>query len=202
MAILDILDPVVQFLNGFGLIGLIILIFTEAIINPIPPETLFFPMLIADGTLTGSIFLGLVATITSVLGAIVGYWIGERAGRPLIDRFSSEKTVRRLEVLTERYGASGIFIAAVSPIPYKVFAWIAGMGKMDLRLFIIAGILGRGIRFGIPAIAIGAYGEEILASLNVWTFSIIAIIGAVLIIPLFRWWEGLLDENEEVNLSD
>ncbi|MEE3029773.1 MAG: YqaA family protein [Candidatus Thermoplasmatota archaeon] len=202
MEILEYFEPVVQFLDGFGLIGLIILIFTEAIINPIPPETLFLPMVITDGSVPGSLFLALIATISSVLGAIVGYWVGHKAGRPLIDRFSSEKTIQRLEALTERYGSSGIFIAAVSPIPYKVFAWIAGMGKMDLRLFIIAGILGRGVRFGVPAMAIGAYGEEILASLNVWTFSIIAIIGAILIIPLFRWWEGLLDEKEEENVAD
>ena len=202
MEILGYFEPVVQFLDGFGLIGLIILIFTEAIINPIPPETLFWPMLISNGTVSGSLFLGLLATIFSVLGAIVGYWVGHKAGRPLVDRFSSEKTIRRLEALTERYGSSGIFIAAVSPIPYKVFAWIAGMGKMDLRLFIIAGILGRGVRFGIPAVAIGAYGEEIIASLNVWTFSFIAIIGAIMIIPLFKWWEGLLDEKEVENLAD
>ena len=202
MEILGYFEPVVQFLDGFGLIGLIILIFTEAIINPIPPETLFWPMLISNGTVSGSLFLGLIATIFSVLGAIVGYWVGHKAGRPLVDRFSSEKTIRRLEALTERYGSSGIFIAAVSPIPYKVFAWIAGMGKMDLRLFIIAGILGRGVRFGIPAVAIGAYGEEIIASLNVWTFSFIAIIGAIMIIPLFKWWEGLLDEKEVENPAD
>ncbi len=196
------LDPVVQFLDGFGLIGLSILLFSEAIINPIPPETLFWPMLIADGTLYGSLILTLVATSSSVLGAIIGYWIGIRGGRPLIERFASQKTVRRLEVLTERYGAGGIFIAAVSPIPYKVFGWLAGMGKMDLRLFIGAGILGRGVRFGVPAMAIGVYGEEILEALNIWTFSAIAIIGAIVVIPLFQWWEGLLDENEEANLSD
>jgi len=202
MGLLSMFDPVVQFLDGFGLIGLSILLFTEAIINPIPPETLFWPMLIADGTFYGSLVLTIVATSSSVLGAIIGYWIGVRGGRPLIERFASQNTVRRLEVLTERYGAGGIFIAAVSPIPYKVFGWLAGMGKMDLRLFIGAGILGRGVRFGVPAMAIGAYGEEILSALNIWTFSAIAIIGAIVVIPLFRWWEGLLDENEEANLSD
>ncbi|HJM66124.1 MAG TPA: VTT domain-containing protein [Candidatus Thalassarchaeaceae archaeon] len=202
MGLLSMFDPVVQFLDGFGLIGLSILLFTEAIINPIPPETLFWPMLIADGTFYGSLVLTIVATSSSVLGAIIGYWIGVRGGRPLIERFASQNTVRRLEVLTERYGAGGIFIAAVSPIPYKVFGWLAGMGKMDLRLFIGAGILGRGVRFGVPAMAIGAYGEEILSALNIWTFSAIAIIGAIVVIPLFRWWEGLLDENDEANLSD
>ena len=102
MEILGYFEPVVQFLDGFGLIGLIILIFTEAIINPIPPETLFWPMLISNGTVSGSLFLGLLATIFSVLGAIVGYWVGDKAGRPLVDRFSSEKTIRRLEALTEK----------------------------------------------------------------------------------------------------
>ena len=202
MEALEIFDPVVQFLDGFGLLGLAILLFTEAIINPIPPETLFWPMLIADGTMYGSLILTLVATSSSVTGAIIGYTIGIRAGRPLIERFASDNTIRRLEVLTERYGAGGIFIAAVSPIPYKVFGWIAGMGKMDLRLFIAAGILGRGVRFGVPAMAIGVYGEEILEALNLWTFSAIAIFGAIAIIPLFRWWEGLLDENQDKNLAD
>jgi undecaprenyl-diphosphatase len=202
MGLLNMFDPVVQFLDGFGLIGLSILLFSEAIINPIPPETLFWPMLIADGTFYGSFVLTIIATSSSVLGAIIGYWIGIRGGRPLIERFASQNTVRRLEVLTERYGAGGIFIAAVSPIPYKVFGWLAGMGKMDLRLFIGAGILGRGVRFGVPAMAIGVYGEEILGALNIWTFSALAIIGTIVIIPLFRWWEGLLDENEEANLSD
>tara|TARA_B100000287_G_scaffold85655_1_gene78242 strand:+ start:1546 stop:2154 length:609 start_codon:yes stop_codon:yes gene_type:complete len=202
MGILSILDPVVQFLNGFGLIGLAILVFSEAIINPIPPETLFWPMLVADQTLYGSFLLTIIATSSSVAGAVVGYWIGVRAGKPLIERFASKDTIQRLEVLTVRYGSGGIFIAAVSPIPYKVFGWIAGMGNMDLRLFIAAGILGRGVRFGVPAMAIGVYGEEILSSLNIWTFSAIAIIGTIVVIPLFRWWEGLLDENLDVNLSD
>ena len=202
MEILSFLDPVVQFLDGFGLIGLAILIFSEAIINPIPPETLFWPMLIADQTLYGSLLLTIVATSSSVAGAVVGYWIGVHAGKPLIERFASNDTIRRLEVLTERYGAGGIFIAAVSPIPYKVFGWIAGMGDMDIRLFIAAGILGRGVRFGVPAMAIGVYGEEILSALNIWTFSAIAIIGTIIVIPLFRWWEGLLDENLDANPSD
>ena len=67
MEILEYFEPMVQFLDGFGLIGLIILIFTEAIINPTPPETLFLPMVITDGTVPGSLFLALIATIASCL---------------------------------------------------------------------------------------------------------------------------------------
>ena len=42
-----------------------------------------------------------------------------------------------------------MFIAAVSPLPYKVFGWIAGASDMKLRPFILAGIFGRGLRFGL-----------------------------------------------------
>ena len=43
--------------------------------------------------------------------------------------------------------------------PYKVFGWVAGMGEMDKRSFIVAGLFGRGLRFGLEALLIGIYGK-------------------------------------------
>ena len=48
--------------------------------------------------------------------------------------------------LTLKYGSFGIFIAAFSPIPYKVFGWVAGMGEMEKKPFLLAGLCGRGVR--------------------------------------------------------
>ena len=114
----------------------------------------------------------------------------------LLDRFVSNSTIARLNVLVERYGSAGIFIAAVSPIPYKALAWVAGAGKMDLRLFIASGIFGRGLRFGIPGALLGLYGDKMLESLNWMTFSFASIVGLIIVIPAARWWKGLLDEEE------
>ena len=61
-------------------------------------------------------------------------------------RFGQEKHLAKLEYLTANYGTLGIFIAAFSPIPYKVFGWMAGMGDMAKRPFIVAGLAGRGLR--------------------------------------------------------
>jgi len=105
-----------------------------------------------------------------------------------------------LNILVERYGAAGIFIAAVSPIPYKALAWIAGAGRMDLRLFVAAGIIGRGLRFGIPGALLGIYGESMKSSMTglegALIFSLAALCGLILIIPAARWWKNLLDEEE------
>ena len=178
-------------MDGFGLLGLALLTFTEAIIQPIPPDILTLPMFLSAAGPDDVLMIWLVATSTSVAGALVGYLIGSRAGRWALDRHAPEAAVRRIDALVERYGLFGVFIAAVSPIPYKVFAWVAGMGEMDLRAFIGASILGRGLRFGIQAVAIGLYGNAVIASLTPLNFLLVSIVGAALLIPLHRWWVGL-----------
>ena len=135
-----------------------------------------------------------VAVLSSVLGAVVGYAIGMYAGGWVLERLVPEPTIRRLNVLMERYGAAGIFIAAVSPIPYKALAWIAGAGRMDLRVFIAAGIFGRSLRFGIPGFLLGSYGESMVQSLNWVNFSLVSIVGLIVVIPVAKWWNSLLEE--------
>ena len=134
----------------------------------------------------------LVATLSSVLGAVGGYGIGVYAGRPLLERFASRQTVGRLENLTVRYGSVGIFLAAVSPIPYKALAWAAGAGRMDLRLFIVAGLFGRGIRFGLEGLVLGLWGDEFLSLIeNPMAWLVGGLAGLALFIPFAKWWANL-----------
>ena len=71
---------------------------------------------------------------------------------------------------------------------------------MDLRLFVAAGIVGRGLRFGIPGALLGIYGESMKSSMTgfegAMVFSLASIIGLIIVIPAARWWKGLLDEEE------
>ena len=154
-------DTVLEAFDVFGPASLFVLSFTEAIVQPIPPDLLYIPMLAnAMGNAPLVVWLWLVVTVSSVLGSLVGYWIGQRWGTSLMHRFGQERHLVKLEHLTERYGALGIFIAAFSPIPYKVLGWMAGMGHMAKRPFVLAGLLGRGLRFGLEAVLIGLYGAK------------------------------------------
>ena len=113
----------------------------------------------------------------------------------------AERHLEKIEALTIRYGTIGTFIAAFSPIPYKVFGWAAGMGEMKMKPFVIAGLLGRGLRFGLEALLIGIYGQKALDAIW-WLLDREVLIGAVLIVTIvvswlgIRWWNGLtVDPN-------
>lgn len=187
----DYFQPFVDWADGFGLIGLALVSATEAAFQPIPPDVLVIPMVIEADSILGISLIVIVATLSSVLGAFFGYGIGYYGGIPVLERFVSDSNINRLNFLIEKYGSAGVFIAAISPIPYKALAWIAGAGRMDLRLFALAGIFGRGIRFGSVGFLLGVYGESVQSSLNWFNFTLISIFCIIFFIPLMRWWNSI-----------
>ena len=183
-------EVILDFFESFGPLALALLSFTEAIIQPIPPDVLFLPMAYDASDNEGLlIWLWLVVTLSSVLGAIIGHALGKRYGTKLIDKFGKPHHRQQLEKLFERYGTLGMFIAAVSPLPYKVFGWIAGASDMKLRPFILAGIVGRGLRFGLEALFIFLYGESAMRAVE-WILDRELLMGIILIFTLgtIVWW--------------
>jgi len=190
-------DSVLDAFDVFGPASLFVLSFTEAIVQPIPPDLLYIPMLVnAMGNTPLVVWLWLVVTVASVLGSLVGYWIGQRWGTSLMHRFGQERHLVKLEYLTEQYGALGMFIAAFSPIPYKVLGWVAGMGHMAKRPFVLAGLLGRSLRFGMEALLIGLYGDRALDVImwfldNEILLAVLCVVCIVVLYTVWQWWSSL-----------
>lgn len=194
-------DTILDFFDVFGPASLAVLSFTESIIQPVPPDLLYLPMLYdAMGDIPLVMWLFLVVTLSSVAGSYIGYLIGQKWGRDVLDRFAKPKHVAKLEALTIKYGNLGIFIAAFSPIPYKVFGWVAGMGEMNKKAFLIAGLLGRSLRFGLEAILVGVYGQKALDAMFTFLDNEI-LIGVVMIVSCaalwfsWSWWSNLSVEE-------
>jgi len=133
--------------------------FLESTISPIPPDPLLIPMSVIQPSL--AIWFGVIATVSSVLGAIVGYWLGGRFGRPLLHRFVSPERVKSAESMFDKYGTWAILIAAVTPVPYKVFTILAGILRLDMKRFILASLIGRGARFLSLGLLLFLFGEDI-----------------------------------------
>ena len=193
----DLFQPFIEWADGIGLLGLALVSASEAAFQPIPPDVLVIPMVVEADSLFSISMIVLVATLSSVFGAFIGYAIGYYGGIPILEKFVSQANINRLNTLTKKYGTAGVFLAAVSPIPYKALAWIAGAGRMDIRLFALAGIFGRGIRFGSVGFLIGVYGESMKSSLTWQNFTLMSILCIILIIPLINWWNALNIEESE-----
>jgi len=188
----QITDSVVSWGSGFGLAGLAVVAATEAALQPVPPDLLVIPMSLESSNEFELLAIFLVATLSSVIGSLGGYGIGLYAGRPAIEKFAKPSLSRKLDELIARYGDAGVFIAAVSPIPYKLLAWTAGAGRMNLRTFLSAGIIGRGIRFGLEVVVVGYWGDEFVQLLEEPIFWILmGLFSIVAFIPLNNWWSGL-----------
>ena len=195
----QIIDTTVNWADNWGLIGLAVVSASEAMFQPAPPDLLVIPMALnSNGSISEIIAIVLVATIFSVLGSLGGYAIGMYAGRPFLEKFVKSDTISRLDNIFLKYGTMGVFIAAISPIPYKAFAWAAGSGKMNLNLFIFAGLLGRGIRFGLEGFLLGFYGDEFSDLLyNHFFWLAGGILATIFFIPLNGWWNSLIQNNTD-----
>ena len=193
----QIIDATVNWADNWGLVGLAVVSASEAMFQPAPPDLLVIPMALnSNGSISEIIAIVLVATIFSVLGSLGGYAIGMYAGRPFLEKFVKSDTISRLDNIFLKYGTMGVFIAAISPIPYKAFAWAAGSGKMNLNLFIFAGILGRGIRFGLEGFLLGFYGDEFSDLMyNHFFWLAGGILATIFFIPLSMWWNSLIQNN-------
>jgi membrane protein YqaA with SNARE-associated domain len=135
----------------------------ESSIFPIPPDVLLIPMVLADRQRAW--FYAGLCTVTSVLGGLIGYFIGlmlfEAVGRPLIEFYGYAAKFHEFAAQYNEWGAWIVFFAGVTPFPYKVITIASGVTQLDLVVFTIASVLARGLRFFAVAGLLYAFGPPI-----------------------------------------
>jgi len=127
--------------------------FSESIFWPIPVDVMLAPMALKNRN-KAWFFAGL-ATLFSVLGAMVGYalglWAFEPLVAPLIQAVGYQHHFDSVQHWFEQYGIWIVFVAGFSPIPYKVITICAGLLSMAFLPFIIISLVARAMRFYLVA---------------------------------------------------
>lgn len=171
---------------SFGAVGLFLLAFIESVFFPIPPDVVLIPLSLSQPSF--ALFYAAVATIGSVAGAGVGYWIGYRGGRPALERMVSEQNISRVERYYEEYGILAVGIAGFTPVPYKVFTLSSGAFSLDVKGFLAVSVISRGARFFLEAALLMLYGETIVSFLES-LFGAITLVVAVLAAAAYVMWK-------------
>lgn len=140
-------------LSGSGaLIVLAIVLFAECGLLVgffLPGDTLLFAagISIATGRITTPLAAFLVvAPLAAILGNLVGYVIGYRAGPMVFDRPNSRlfrpEYVTRSHAFFERYGSWTVIIGRFVPIVRTVATVMAGVGRMRFSLYVLYSVIG------------------------------------------------------------
>ncbi len=166
---MDFLRELVAWTTGwadspFGAVALFAIALAESSFFPVPPDVLMIPLALGDTA--QALFFAAVATAGSTVGGILGYFIGAKGGRPLLQRFFKPDKVAMVQNQYRRHDVWAVGLAGFTPIPYKLFSISAGVFGLDLKRFILASTLGRGGRFFLVGLTIILFGESVKAFLE------------------------------------
>ena len=143
--------------------------FTESSCFLIPPDVMLAPMTLAKPEKAW--FYAGLTTITSVLGGLLGYFIGSFAFQfiePWLISLHYIDSFHIAETWFEQWGFWAILLAGFTPIPYKVFTIASGTLGMALIPFIVGSAIGRGARFFLVAGLMRWGGEKLESKLHSW----------------------------------
>ncbi|MBA2691413.1 MAG: DedA family protein [Rubrobacter sp.] len=150
--------------SPYALLALFVLTFWESSFFPIPTDPLLIAM--AVGNPANALLFATICTVASVSGAALGYGIGKWGGRPLVERFFSQKKILTAENLYQKYDVWAVGAAALTPIPYKVFTITAGVAHLNFWRFMLVSVVARGGRFFALAGAIYIFGPAIQTAID------------------------------------
>ena len=143
--------------------ALIAVSFAESSFFPIPGDVLMIPMMLAAPRKAWRI--AAIATISSVLGGLLGYAIGywgfNVIGRPILEFYHAMHRYDALKAGFDQWGAWIIIIKGLTPIPYKLVTIAAGVTHFDLMTFVAASIISRSIRFFFLAALLWWFGPAV-----------------------------------------
>jgi len=141
-------------LNSFGYLGifLISLISTSTIFLPAP---LYLIIVAASAIGMNPFLVAFFSAIGMAIGELTSYFIG-LGGNKLLEE-KHKKGVKKFERLFKKYGFVAIVITAFIPFPFDIVGISAGLGRYEIKKFLLAVFIGRFFK----AILLAYLGYEI-----------------------------------------
>ncbi|HEV7905767.1 MAG TPA: VTT domain-containing protein [Pyrinomonadaceae bacterium] len=179
------LTSVSQYLIAYGPFGLFGIALLDSALIPLPGGPDAVLILLATARPAWVPIYVVAATLGSVIGCVIFYYISRRAGRSALKRFSPHRQARVKELI-DRYDVLSVLISSIlpPPFPFKLFIATAGVFRFSVVRFALAVAAGRAFRYTLVGYLAAHYGEharELLAQY----YPYIGLGLAVLIVAVF-----------------
>jgi membrane protein DedA with SNARE-associated domain len=182
-----------ELIRDYGAWIVFLLVFLESIGLPLPGEAILVSAAIFAGTThnLSIAFVLLSAAVGAMLGSIIGFWIGDRYGYPLLLRYGSyigltEARIKIAQYLFRRQGVMVVLIARFVAVLRSVVGFIAGANRMPFAPFMIAngaGAVAWALFYGLGAYLLGKGIEEFARPVAIT----LAVLGVIVVIGMIRY---------------
>lgn len=127
----------------------------------------------------------------AVLGSLPLFALGRRGGQALLDRrFAGPRTATALRWYARSASGTILVTAALPPpLPFKIFAVLAGATGLPVWRFALALAIGRGLRHGLEGLLAALYGEWAIGAFERHGLALAAVVAALaLLAATVAWW--------------
>ena len=167
---------------------LAVVAFSESSFFPIPPDVMLIPMVLAKPNAWWRI--ALTCTLFSVIGGIAAYFVGfflfQLVALPLLEFYNYQNKILEFNEMYHNWGGWVVFLAGLTPFPYKIITIASGMTQLNLALFIALSVLSRGLRFFAVSVLLYHFGDRIRALLEKY-FGLITLLAGSGVLLIYVW---------------
>lgn len=195
---------IIDLMSQFGYFGVFFLIFVENIFPPIPSEVILafggFATTVPEYNMT---VFGVIiaATLGSVIGAVLLYWVGYKFNVEVIERFVAKwghllrlkvEDIEKAGKWFEKHGIAAVFFCRMVPVLRSLISIPAGMAEMKFRTFLLYTVLGTliwNIILVYAGAALGANWRSILSILGTYqdlTIVVLVLVAVAAVIWIVR----------------
>jgi membrane protein DedA with SNARE-associated domain len=189
-----IVETARQYLQTYGYWAVLFALLGENAGLPLPGETILIlaSFLAFQGHHLKLPWVILVGIGACTMGDNIGYWIGRRGGRPLLEKWKHffhirDETIKAGEEFLQRRGSVAIFLARFIAGMRIVAGPLAGVLRMEWKRFLLANALGAAAWVTVIAGAGYFFGSEYAALAGVVKQAELVILLAVVLVALHLW---------------
>ncbi|EJL40556.1 hypothetical protein BAG01nite_42610 [Brevibacillus agri] len=162
---------VLDFLMEYGIWGVVIHSFADAIIFPVPVFFLQVSLSLIDPS--SALWIATAGYIACLLGTPVGYYLGKLLGHSVLYKLLKKEWIDSATEMFQKRGEVAIFVGSFTPIPFKVFTILSGCLNYPLWKLIGYAAIGRAVKFYVVGFLFYYYGrmaENMVGHVSLYVF--------------------------------
>jgi membrane protein YqaA with SNARE-associated domain len=171
--------------------GLFVIAFLDSSFISLPQINDILVVLMVTQNKAWMPYYALMATLGSVAGCFVIYYLAERGGEAFLRRRLRAGQTERALALYKRHGVLALVVPALlpPPAPFKLFVLMAGVAEVPRLKFVMSIALARGLRYLVLGFLAIRYGDAALELMRTRGREVaLWLAGAIVVGAIGLWW--------------